>query len=245
MKRARPSRGRRLWIEYDGERWPVTVYRRRSPHLTLRVQPNLAVEAVAPLGRKLPAIRGRIECRAAWIARQRRRFTRFHPFPPPRRYVAGETHLYLGRQYRLKVHRAFKGTVKLVGRYLHVHAPRSHQHATVRRLLEAWYDTRARNLLGRRLEEQHARLASLKLPMPRLLIRRMKRRWGSCTRNGAILLNRDLVKTPSECVDYVIVHELAHLREHGHGPRFRRLLSTLLPDWERRKARLNSFVICS
>ena len=71
----------------------------------------------------------------------------------------------------------------------------------------------------------------------------MVRRWGSCTRSGTILLNLALVKAPVTCIDYVVMHELCHLKEPNHGPGFFRLLSRFMPDWESRKERLESLII--
>jgi predicted metal-dependent hydrolase len=71
----------------------------------------------------------------------------------------------------------------------------------------------------------------------------MARRWGSFTQNKTILLNLALVKAPVTCIDYVIMHELCHLREPNHGPRFYRLLSRHMPDWDSRKHRLETFII--
>ena len=67
----------------------------------------------------------------------------------------------------------------------------------------------------------------------------MKTQWGSCSPKGELLLNPLLVKAPWYCVDYVIFHELCHLNEHNHSPRFYRLLSALVPDWEKRKIELD------
>ena len=70
----------------------------------------------------------------------------------------------------------------------------------------------------------------------------MKRRWGSCSAHGRILFNPDLVAAHPDCIDYVIAHELCHLREHNHSPAYYRLLGTIMPDWQDRKRRLDATV---
>ena len=86
-------------------------------------------------------------------------------------------------------------------------------------LLEAWLISRARTRFGQGLESCHYKLGKLELPLPALRLRRMTKRWGSCTRK-AIYLNRDLIKAPSHCIEYVVMHELCHLKYRGHDKRF-------------------------
>jgi predicted metal-dependent hydrolase len=79
----------------------------------------------------------------------------------------------------------------------------------------------------------------LNIPYPPLSIRQMKSRWGSCTASGPIILNLTLIQVPKDLIDYVVIHELCHLKEHNHSAAFYALLERVLPDWEDRRTRLN------
>jgi predicted metal-dependent hydrolase len=229
-------------IRYNGETIPFAIIRTRTKRLTISVYPDLAVRVKVPNGKSLLQIKARVEHRAAWIAKQLRHFRQCPPLPPRRRYVSGETHVFLGRQYRLKIHAADNNAVKLIGRYLHVYTPTPRSSYHVRARVEDWYREHAKQLLHRRVQQCHQRVKRFGIPLPIMRIQKMQQRWGSCTRTASIILNTELIKVPSQCIDYVIVHELCHLRVHGHNGRFFRLLTTCLPDWKVRKERLDSFI---
>lgn len=110
----------------------------------------------------------------------------------------------------------------------------------VRKAVVGWYTERAKDVLRRRLELCHAQIKRLCVSIPKLVIRPMTRRWGSYTKAGSIVLNRELVQAPVHCIDYVIFHELVHSIVPNHGPRFYELLARYLPDWELRKTRLEA-----
>jgi hypothetical protein len=110
-------------------------------------------------------------------------------------------------------------------------------------LVEDWYREHAGPIFERRLERCYETARRLGIQRPPIRLRRMKTRWGSCTKKGEVLLNTELIKTPLHCIEYVIMHELCHLREHNHTKEFFRLLSRCMPDWERRKQRLDSFIL--
>lgn len=225
----------------DGDR-PLIYALRFAPtsRLSISVHPNLSVSAIAPLGVDPEAVDDRVRRRLPWITRQQLRFEQYHPLPVPRRYVGGETHLYLGRQYRLRIRRGRTG-VRLLGRYLWVFTGRPASRRRVKALLDGWYRARAPEVFARRLAGLKARAPWLRDVLPSVLkMRVMTHRWGSCTPAGNILLNPELVKAPLGCIDYVLAHELCHLRALDHSPRFVRLLRALVPDWERARQRLNT-----
>jgi len=180
----------------------------------------------------------KVRKRARWIRRKQDLFRDFLPQSAPRRYVSGETHRYLGRQYRLKVVEAATAGVKMAGRFIVVHTLRRADTAQVRKLMEGWFLAHAHERFERSLNECAARLARRLKEKPRLQLRRMPKRWGSWTRRGGVWLNPELVKAPVSCIDYVVTHELCHAVHGHHGNRFFSLLRQVMPDWEIRKARL-------
>ncbi|MFL6281538.1 MAG: M48 family metallopeptidase [Pyrinomonadaceae bacterium] len=206
--------------------------------LAISVLPDLSVVVTAPNGSPLELVRQKVRKRAPWILKQQDYFKAYLPKQPPRLYVSGETHLYLGRQYRLKVFETDAESVKLKGGYIHVGVNDKTGNDRVRSLLDGWLVMRARAQFESRLDACWVRLRKQGVPRPTLRLRRMRKRWGTCTRGGVIYLTPGLVKAPGSCIDYVIVHELCHLKHPHHGKAFYEMLRRVLPDWEQRKARL-------
>ena len=235
-------RPRLLSLTYGAARFDVQLSYRDGDRLTIHVHPDQRVTVTAPAEQPWERIRARLKVRAAWIAKQTRYFERFRPPPAPRRYVSGETLLYLGRQYRLRVRKADKPQVRLVGQFLRVDLPNPSANVT-KLYVQRWDRARAHEALQHRLGKCMVVTSSLGLQPPELRLRRMKTRWGSCTTAGVVVLHPDLVMVPGQCIDYVIVHELCHRKVLRHDSRFFRLLTRYLPDWKSRKSRLDSFVI--
>jgi hypothetical protein len=221
-------------IEYD-----VLFLPKKSHKVAIHVHPDGSVQVDAPDGEDLSRVHRAVMKRARWIKRHIDEARRQHAQVLPRNYVSGESLSYLGRRYLLKVV-ATNGSgpaVKLLRGQVRVSAV-SREPACVRKQVTEWYRTRATDVFARRLAEIGERVPWLdELPDWRLV--RMRKQWGSCSPSGLILLNPHLVKAPRPCIDYVICHELCHLQEHNHSPRYYRLLGQMMPDWQRVKARLD------
>jgi predicted metal-dependent hydrolase len=213
----------------------------RRKTLTISVHPDLAVTVRAPEETPLEVIREKVRQRGAWIRKSWREFELYLPKQPPRRYVSGETHRYLGRQYRLRAECGDEDSVKCLRGYLHVTTRGEPTPETVRALLAEWYRGHAQRVFHERLVACARRASVEGIEQPPLTIRTMHTRWGSCSKAGRINLNLELIKASKDCIDYVITHELCHLKERHHGPRFWRLLAKLMPDYEARRKKLNQF----
>jgi len=232
-----------ITMEYSGERIPVALEMGNRKRLTISVHPDKSVTAAAPADRSVADVIRHLERRKSWIVRQRRHFEKYQPLPLAKRYVSGETHLYLGRQYRLRIRQSRKPSVKLKGRFIQVRVQDPSNPRIVRKALDDWYRQHAADVFARHIAKCAQVLETRGVSEPRYKLRRMSRRWASCTASGIILINPDLVRVPVCCIDYVLVHELCHLIEPNHGPRFQRLLARCLPDWQARKARLDAVVL--
>lgn len=224
-------------IEYD-----LTFSQRTT--LAIDVHPDLSITVQAPQGSDLETIQQKVKKRAPWILRQQRKFETYLPQLPPRRYVSGETHRYLGKQYRLKVIENSSGDgVKLSRGYFYINVPDKDDTERVKTLLIDWYRRQARRIFRERLDACLAKVRFLELDYPELTIRQMETRWGSCTPEGKIILNLRLVQVPKLYIDYVIMHELCHLKEHNHSQRFYNLLNRVMPDWRAKREKLNTFEV--
>lgn len=209
--------------------------------LAIEVHPDSRVLVRAPAGCPEDVIADRVHKRAAWICRQLAEFERYRPRTPPRQHLNGESHLYLGRQYRLKLASGDTAAVKIVPGQLLVTLPGEPDPERVKALLHRWYLDRARPLFGRVLESSLLRFKDVS--QPRLIVRTMQSRWGSLSRAGTMTLNVNLVRAPRPCIEYVVTHELCHIQYRDHDARFFRLLGQVMPDWEQRKQRLEAALL--
>lgn len=211
--------------------------------LAINVHPDMRVSVDAPDDQELNAVLKRVRRRADWILRQINYFDQFSPLPPERRYVSGETHLYLGRQYRLKVVEGNLDQVKLKGRYFWVHTKDTSDRERIKKLMLDWYRSHSKTVLLKRLQGCYSVARRVGVQYPKVHFRRMKKRWGSCSSSGTVLLNTELAKAPVHCIDYVIMHELCHLKVPQHRPEFYNLISKFMPDWKKRKERLEKIIL--
>jgi len=216
-----------------------TCFLRRSDRQTLAISvcPDGSVELVAPLDACNEDIVKKVQRRRRWILRQQRQFRELNKHRVPLRYCAGATHRYLGKQYRIKVHLADTTQVKLKGPWFHVHVNSTDEDA-IRDAMEAWLRERALLRFKALFESWEPWCKRRGLPTPKVSLRKMPKRWGSAGKSGRILMNPDLIRMPSACIDYVVAHEMCHLKHPHHGREFYKLLGQVFPQWRTVKERL-------
>lgn len=211
--------------------------------LAIHVHPDLHVTVEAPLDSEFSEIEKRLHKRASWILRQQQNFRRYSFEIPPRSFVSGETHRFLGKQYQLKVLQIEneKEYVKMDREHILVGVRDKSDRERVKKQLTNWYRQRAHEIFCERVDVWFPRFERYGIPRPQVIVRQMRSQWGSCSVRAKMNLNLKLVMVPRQFIDYVIVHELCHLIEHNHSSSFYALISKIMPDWEEKRESLNKF----
>jgi predicted metal-dependent hydrolase len=215
----------------------------RRQTLTIAVDVQRGVVVQAPRETTAEKIAEVVRRKAAWVLRRLADLSDLPAPPPPREFVNGESFLYLGRNYRLKAVQQPGGSaavVKLRGGRLNVALPdggTQDRPGWIRGALIAWYKERARQRLTERVALFAERLGDMPPPV---FIRDQEKRWGSCSHKGELRFNWRVIMAPLSLVDYVVAHEVCHLKLKNHSSAFWRVLRRLMPDYEQRRERLRA-----
>jgi predicted metal-dependent hydrolase len=216
----------------------VEVVHKAIKNLHLSVHPPTGrVRIAAPERMSLDSIRVFAISKLPWIRRQQDRLVR-QEREPPREWIERESHFVWGRRCLLRIVEVDGApSVELAHRRLILRVRPGTPAGRRQEIVDAWYREQVREALPALLATWESRLG---VSTRRVFVQRMKTKWGSCNaKRRTIRLNTDLAKKPPECLEYVVVHELAHLLDPTHGESFRRRLDTALPDWEQRRGLLN------
>ncbi|MBK6660080.1 MAG: M48 family metallopeptidase [Proteobacteria bacterium] len=222
---------------HDGDAGFVYELRRsaRRRSLSIEVHANLNVVVRAPLRFPQREIEQFIGARAPWVAAQLEHFRTLPRMPLVPTYADGATHYYLGLPHRLRLDPEASHGVQRCDDSLVIGGRAARDGLAARAALDAWYRKRAEELFNTILAECHLHPRFQRYPCPALQIRAMRTRWGSLGTRRGMTLNLVLIQAPRECIEFVVMHELCHLRYHGHGKGFYKLLDGVCPDWRERK----------
>ena len=205
--------------------YTVTYSQRKK--LTITVERDRSVVVMAPLGTAPEKIREVVESRKLWIY-EKLRHPQKYDATPRKEFVSGETVLYLGRNYRLEIQKGSEESIRFLGKFIVTGA--SPDRAA--KLFREWYLDKAKKKLVPRVK-LHAR--NLGVQFNKVMVSELKYRWGSCTPHDNLNFNWKLIKAPVVVIDYVIVHELAHLLEQNHTAGFWNIVQVQVPGYAKAK----------
>ncbi|GHU13279.1 metal-dependent hydrolase [Alphaproteobacteria bacterium] len=227
-------------ILYENQSIDFELYRSKRKTLAIHIYPDAHVEVRASEATSLDEIYKIVLKRAKWIRTKQAYFEQLCLKHQPRKYVSGEDLWYLGERLKLKIKLDIICRVEIAGEHLLVLSHHPNDKKLTEQLITDWFRARALEKFNERLEYCIKKFSTPKKFTPsNLTIKQLSSRWGSMASSKRITLNLKLIHMPIPCIDYVIIHELCHIKHMNHSPKFYKMLEEILPDWESLKQKLN------
>ncbi|MEK4876019.1 SprT family zinc-dependent metalloprotease [Bacillus sp. FSL W8-0102] len=232
-------------IEYANKIIDFVVKRKKVKNVNLNIKPDMTIEVTANDRVPLDFICDFVKTKGAWILKNVKTFKDVQPYrQSEREYVSGETFKYLGKQYRLRVMQEEEEKVKYFRGFIYLYVKDTENVNRKAKLIDEWYREKAQKIFHESLDKMFPLVQKYGVEKPNIDLRSMKARWGSAlTEKNIILLNTELIKAPKYCIDYVVLHELIHFKYNDHSDNFYKMLYSLMPDWEKRKAILDEEIV--
>lgn len=223
---------------------PLIIKRSKRKTLVIQIHPDNVIIVRSPLRYPLKKIENFVREKQSWIAKKQREFKNLPPKSKPIKYIEGDILQFLGKEYELKITPAIMNKITLEDGLFILQSTHPKNNAKNKRFIQDWYKRKAEEIFNERLVDC-VEITRKQIDVDFLgevTLRRMKSRWGSCSTLGDITLNINLICAPLDCVNYVILHELCHLREHNHSRKFYALMDVVMKGWKPIREKLNKSV---
>jgi predicted metal-dependent hydrolase len=217
------------------------IYSRRRT-FGISVLPDSSVVVRAPYRASLKMISRIVQDKADWIVKHRDGYRQKEIIKLNSSFISGEKQLFRGKELMLQISESNKPFILFTENSIELGLDNPDDASSVKRLIYKGYKAEALRvypeILGALLKNNENQM----FKPTGLTIRSMKSRWGSCSKKGNITLSTELIKLPDIFIEYVMVHELCHLKHHNHGKDYYKLLSELFPDWKRVRKELRDYI---
>ncbi len=225
-------------IEYGNAIIPFKVILSKRRTLSIAVYPDMSVRVRAPYRASIKHIKKVVEKKADWIEKKRSKFSALPQIKTTNNYEDGDILMFLGKPLKLQITKDIVNCVDVSDGVLNICVTKIDK-SRIKKLIKNWLEQSAKKIFTERVTICKALAAEFGIEHKGALkFRKMRSMWGNCSRRGEIKLSYELVKAPITSIDYVIIHELCHLKEFNHSKKFYALLESILPDWKERKNEL-------
>ena len=217
-------------FQYDTEEIEFTIVKSKRKSLSIAIQPDGNLLVKAPFYLSDSEILKWVKTKTAWIIRQRAKLKEQQDVNPPKQYITGEKFWYQGREYELEV-RISTGRAGMVGIVEDkiILFAKIGESAQVQKILSGWYVQQAKTVIPKRVRHFAEQMGE---NHGNITIKNQKKRWGSCSSAKNLNFNWRLILAPEEVLDYVVVHELCHLRQMNHSKEFWHEVEMVLPNYK-------------
>lgn len=219
-----------------------TIFTKRKT-ISIILSPTGKITIRAPYGTPKKTIEDLLNKKAGWIQKHLARYADYQRLAPDGAYSNGEPLLFLGKEYFLKLSESDNNYIHLSGTNIEAGIKPPIEDNKVRMILDKWYLFQADKIVRSKTLDIIALHQEYGFTPSEIVTKKLKSRWGSCSSRGRITINSELVKLEMRFLEYIIIHELCHLKYHNHGKDFYRLLEQLVPDYKLVRQKLKKYII--
>lgn len=227
-------------FSYDNKDIEFEIIRKNVKNINLRVKKDMSVVVSANKKVPLEHIFEFVKLKSKWIVMNLEYFSKFEK-SSEKLYRDFEKFKYLGKEYNLKIEQTLqKEFVFFDNEQIYIFVKDTDDYKKKKSLMDSWYLKQATKEFANSLDRMYPNFEKYGIAKPYMKIRQMKSRWGSCMiYKQSITLNKELIKSPKDCIDYVVLHELVHFLHKNHNKDFYSCMFKFMPDWKDRKEILN------
>jgi len=229
-------------VDVNGERIVFFVQRKKIKNIILKVKPDKKVILSVPNKMKLEVAKEFVKKKADWIRKQQNYYESFAEKKENIIFENGDTVYLLGKQYKMKIIPNKINNIMINGEYFEINIKEKYieNKKYIKKVYDKWLKEYAEQILNDLIIKYQSVLEKYNIKIPKMEIRQMKSRWGSCIPlKNKVIFNLNLIKTPMCCIEYVVLHELSHFKYQNHSKNFYNFISISMPDWKERKKILN------
>jgi len=229
-------------VDVNGEKIVFFVQRKKIKNIILRVKSDKKVILSMPKKMKIEIAKEFVKKKVDWIKKQQNYYETFAEKKENITFENGDIVYLLGKQYKMKIIPNKINNIVLNGEYFEINIKEKYieNKKYIKKEYDKWLKEYAEQILNDLIIKYQSALEKYNIKIPKMEIRQMKSRWGSCipSRNK-VIFNLNLIKTPMCCIEYVVLHELSHFKYQNHSKNFYNFISIFMPDWKERKKILN------
>jgi len=225
-------------VDINGEKIVFFVQRKNIKNINLKVNLDKKITMSIPMKMEIEIAKEFVKKKVEWIKKQQNYYESFAEEKENITFENGETVYLLGKQYKMKIIPSTKNSITIKGKYFQINIKEKYivNKKYIRKVYDKWLKEYAEQILNDLIIRYQFALKKYNIKIPKLEIRQMKSRWGSCIpSSNKVIFNLNLIKTPMCCIEYVVLHELSHFKYQNHSKNFYNFITIFMPDWKKRK----------
>lgn len=229
-------------VDINGEKIVFFVQRKNIKNIILKVKLDKTVTMSIPRKMKIETAKEFVKKKANWIKKQQNYYETFAEKKENITFENGDTVYLVGKQYKMKIIPNAINNIVINGEYFEINIKEKYieNKKYIKKVYDKWLKEYAEQILNDLIIRCQSALEKYNIRIPKMEIRQMKSRWGSCIPSkNKVIFNLNLIKTPMCCIEYVVLHELSHFKYQNHSKNFYNFIAIFMPDWEERKKILN------